>query len=147
MAFLLLGVGLLLVVFLVSSWAGQAAPHQLKKSLAIAALLIGGGLLAVFALSGRLALAGGIGFIMLYGIRILRELSASVPPASAPNTNVMSQKEALDLLGLQQGASADEIETAYKTLIKKAHPDMGGTDGLTRKLNEARERLLTASGG
>ncbi|MGI9439964.1 MAG: DnaJ domain-containing protein [Parvibaculales bacterium] len=140
MAFLLLGAGLLLVVFLVSSWAGHA-PHQLKKSLAIAALLIGGGLLAVFALSGRLALAGGIGFIMLYGIRILRELNASVPPASARNTNVMSRQEALDLLGLQQGASADEIETAYKTLIKKAHPDMGGTDGLTRKLNEARDRL------
>ena len=54
----------------------------------------------------------------------------------------MSRAEALDILGLEEGASETDIETAYKALIVKNHPDQGGTDWLAARLNEARDILL-----
>lgn len=54
----------------------------------------------------------------------------------------MSRAEALDILGLEEGATADVIEEAYKNLIMKNHPDQGGTDWLAARLNEARDTLL-----
>jgi curved DNA-binding protein CbpA len=48
----------------------------------------------------------------------------------------------LEILGLQEGATPDEIEAAYKALIVKNHPDQGGTDWLAARLNEARDILL-----
>ena len=54
----------------------------------------------------------------------------------------MSRAEALDILGLEEGASEIDIEAAYKALIVKNHPDQGGTDWLAARLNEARDILL-----
>ena len=39
-------------------------------------------------------------------------------------------------------AGAEEIQSAYLRLIKRIHPDQGGTEGLASKLNAARDRLL-----
>jgi len=55
----------------------------------------------------------------------------------------MSRAEALSILGLQEGASRQEIMAAYRRLIKAVHPDHGGTDGLAIRLNEARDVLLS----
>lgn len=54
----------------------------------------------------------------------------------------MSEEEALAILGLQRGASADEVQAAYKRLMVKVHPDQGGSGWLAAKLNAARERLI-----
>ncbi|MGO4571079.1 DnaJ domain-containing protein [Microvirga sp. 2TAF3] len=55
----------------------------------------------------------------------------------------MSKEEAYQILGLQPGASVDEIRQAYRTLMKKLHPDQGGTAHLAARVNEAREILLS----
>jgi hypothetical protein len=55
----------------------------------------------------------------------------------------MSKEEAYQILGLQPGASVDEIRHAYRTLMKKLHPDQGGTSHLAARVNEAREILLS----
>jgi curved DNA-binding protein CbpA len=54
----------------------------------------------------------------------------------------MSRRRALSILGLAEGATPAEINAAYKRLVKKLHPDVGGTDGLAVLLNEARAVLL-----
>ena len=54
----------------------------------------------------------------------------------------MTEKEALEILGLQQGASKKEIIESYNKLIKKNHPDLGGSDWITKRLNQARDTLL-----
>jgi hypothetical protein len=54
----------------------------------------------------------------------------------------MSEEEALAILGLQRGASADEVQADYKRLMVKVHPDQGGSGWLAAKLNAARERLI-----
>ena len=54
----------------------------------------------------------------------------------------MTKEEALDILGLKKGSSKQEILKAYHDLMKKNHPDHGGSDWITARLNKAKETLL-----
>jgi DnaJ-class molecular chaperone len=55
----------------------------------------------------------------------------------------MSRGEALEVLGLPEGASRDEILGSYKALMRKVHPDApGGSTYLATKLNQAKDALL-----
>ena len=54
----------------------------------------------------------------------------------------MTKKEALEILGLEENATREEIIKSHQNLIKKNHPDIGGSDWVTKKLNKARDILL-----
>lgn len=58
------------------------------------------------------------------------------------NNNNMSKKEALEILGLPEGATREEINNIYHKLIQKIHPDKGGSHYLAQQLNKARDTLL-----
>ena len=68
-----------------------------------------------------------------------REQAGSAGGSQAAGT--MSREDALDILGLKEGASEKEIRAAYRRMMKKHHPDSGGSAYLAARINEANEIL------
>jgi hypothetical protein len=62
-------------------------------------------------------------------------------PGAPPRPGRMSRREALEVLGLDERATREDVQREYKRLVKRLHPDLGGSTYLTAKLNEARDVL------
>ncbi len=117
----------------------QMSPAEVKRKGGIAA---GIGLVIGSLFSPRLRRFAWMALaFMPWGSRARGHGRASAGNASS-STGAMTAEEARDILGVEKGAGKDEIETAYKRLMRSHHPDQGGSDYFAKKLNEAREVLL-----
>ncbi len=54
----------------------------------------------------------------------------------------MSEREAYELLGLAEGATREEITRRHRRMMKKYHPDHGGSTDLAARVNEAKDVLM-----
>lgn len=145
MGFLGLGIVLLLVGILLIMLVTRMTARNLKLTALALIFILAATAVIIFAIAGRYGLAAPAGALALWGMRaylLARQIRAAAPPPAQATKKTMSRAEALEILGLEEGASADEIEAAYKALIVKNHPDQGGTDWLAARLNEARDILL-----
>ena len=56
--------------------------------------------------------------------------------------SAMSEDEAYEILGLQRGAPREDVARAHRALMKKLHPDHGGSTNLAARVNEAKDVLM-----
>lgn len=76
------------------------------------------------------------------GWRVDAEGDRDPRPRRPPHPGTMTQEEAYEILGLQRGATAEQIRSAHRSLMKRAHPDQGGSAEGAARVNAARDRLL-----
>jgi hypothetical protein len=160
---LLFGVVLLLVLL----WAARQS--RARASLNVAQQRLGGALAILIAALLLVRGDWGIGLgLGLFGTYLLgealpwplssltayfdggrsrrREHAQSDPDAgfsTRPATSgKMTEQEAYQVLGVAPGSSTAEISRAHRLLMKKLHPDQGGTTYLAARINEAKDVLL-----
>jgi len=84
-----------------------------------------------------------VGSVILAALAAYVGQAARPPRSSAPpQPGGMSPSEARAILGVDEGATTDDIKAAYTRLMKRVHPDVGGAPGLAAQLNAARATLL-----
>ena len=127
---------------------GAEARSRRLRHLFGASLLLAGGALTLRG-GAVLGVPVGLAGLGLLGLD-LRGMAGGggARPGGAPpppSAGMMSREEALELLGLDKisgPVDSASVHEAYRSLMKRVHPDVGGSDGLARKLAEARDRLL-----
>jgi hypothetical protein len=112
----------------------------------------------------RLAIAGGALIALLRSVapllrflplfQTLRESGGAQAPSGRgasgsgsagrpepPRSQRMTRLEALQIFGLDETATRDDVQREYRRLMRKVHPDLGGSSYLAAKINEAKDVL------
>jgi hypothetical protein len=149
MPYIILAIGVLIALYALYRFFLNASLVQIKAlALSMLAFVIVLGV-AAMAITGRLpaalALVVALWPVIVSLMRIRRGLKATAEELK-PGSAVLSRKDALEVLGLNEDASEDEIQSAYKKLMLKLHPDTQGSDWMAAKLNQARDILLGKKG-
>ena len=70
------------------------------------------------------------------------EADAGTRHGGASGSGPMTKEEAYQVLGLAPGAGPKEVHEAHRRLMKRVHPDSGGSTFLAAKINEAKDVLI-----
>ena len=162
MPFIVLIAFILFGLYFLLTWLSKIDGRSLAKALKIfiSIVVISGILLAI--VSGRGLHGLGLSVLLLpffFRWSAIRkrekedkdsgktsENSASENSASEDGyfDHPMTQEEAREVLGVIDPLTYEKIIKAYKSMMKRSHPDRGGSSYLAQQVNEAKEILLKA---
>jgi hypothetical protein len=149
-------IGLFLFVTLVFAVKGLSSPEPevVKRAYKATLFILSLFLIAILLRVGKPFFAALIGIILAavpYAARILqllqgyeiirRFLNKSPIIEPAPNSQ-MTRAQALQILEVSENATLEEIDESYKRLMKRNHPDTGGSKYFASQLNQARDLLV-----
>ena len=137
---LILLVGVLIGGFALYRFMLNANAREVMAMILTVGALIIGSALFFLAITGRLPAALGILAAMA---PILISWWNAKERVKVP-AGEMSTYDAMEILGLKGKPSEEDVEEAYKRLMKKVHPDQQGSEGLAKNLNQAKETLLNS---
>lgn len=140
----LIGVAALVLLWLLARLFLAASPAALARGLRWLAALLVAVAIGGFLYAGRKGLAAALTPALLATLLRWRPRARSGDGAgpSGVRDGRMTAPEALKILGLGTGASAEQVREAHRRLMIRIHPDRGGSTFLAAKINEARDVLL-----
>jgi len=146
---LLLLLGVLLILYVCVQYFKSADPKKIKNLMRYGLALAMGILALVILLKGNIpvALVLATGAVLAWQGSLWDVLAARAGLGRrrnqpAPTDSSMTREEALDILGLSGNPTVTEIKESHHKLMRKIHPDQGGSDYLAMKLNQAKDKLL-----
>lgn len=135
------------ILAVVALWAlvrlGRQGERPGRGHWRIAATVLGAVLIAAAVVAGSHGAWIGAGAAAVGGLYLI--VSSRLRPIVRPpggGREGLSQAEARSILGVSAQASEADIQTAWRRLMARVHPDQGGAEGLAAQLNAARDRLL-----
>ncbi len=139
-------------------WFGKASPEQRARTIKLILLYGVAGVLLLLVATGRIhwlftALAAAIPVVRRlilakHAWNTFQSAKDAFGRGQTGNTDqarrdgAMTKDEAYEILGLQPGASKEEIIAAHRRLMQKNHPDRGGNAYLASRINKAKDILL-----
>ena len=142
MTWLLAAVGVILLIWALA-WIGiNARVSSLLRWIKwiLGAAIVGG--IATLAAMGQFRAALMTGLMLaplLFPFRRPRGYHAG----ARPSTSSMSLAEAAEILGVAADADERTVTEAYRRMMTEHHPDKGGSAWFARRINEARDVLMS----
>ncbi len=144
MPYILLAIGCLIGLYALYRFFLNADVRQIKALFLSASMVTLSLALFYMAISGRLVAALGLVVALTPVILSIFKQWRNENGETLDTTSetIKTRADALEVLGLQDGANEKEIKAAYKKLMQKVHPDHEGSEWMAAKLNQARDLLL-----
>ncbi|MBP6985085.1 MAG: hypothetical protein KBB83_00680 [Alphaproteobacteria bacterium] len=128
---------LLIVVYMFMRWLAGADSAALASAVKIVLWTAFIVLMFMLILTGRAVSPIFILLMVFAGVAIRKYLKKP-----SGDSDHMTRAEALKILDLGDSPTKAQIMDAHKRLMKKVHPDTGGSVYLAQKLNAARDMLI-----
>tara|TARA_Y100001968_G_scaffold308947_1_gene328295 strand:- start:1411 stop:1872 length:462 start_codon:yes stop_codon:yes gene_type:complete len=147
--YIILGVLLLVATIIASRWFVAGNDSSVVKVVRWVFVILCIAIAIFLAVTGKAIFA-----ILPIALAVLPSILASRNPANQKENvgysnadnieshSQMTKDEAYEILGLEYGATKSEIKYAHRELLKKIHPDHGGSKYLAAQINKAKDILI-----